>query len=105
MIVAILSLLCAGAAAQRDAISLDVRDARLIDVVFLLATQAGKNVIATQDAGKQHVTLHVRAEPFDQILQSLARMYGLQVANKGNVYLLRGDQNASHLPRLVHSTL
>ena len=83
----IVCLLCA-AVSRRDAISLDVRGARLSDVLLLVATQAGKNVIAANDAGNERVTLHLRDAAFERILQVLADLYRLQITRKGDIYFM-----------------
>ncbi len=91
---------------QRDApISLDVRNARLSDVIFMLAAQSGENVMASSSVGRERVTLRIEDASFYTILRLLARTHGLHVMREGNVYLLARALPAVDAPSHVLPTL
>jgi len=79
-----------GTASQQPLISLSVRNATLGDVVFMLAAQSGKNIIADAPARLDRVTLRVRRATFEQILEMIAHANGLHVARESGVYLISG---------------
>jgi len=60
-------------------LSLDVRNAELLDVLRLLATQSGRNVVADQSVKSEHVTLHLENVTFDQALSVIVHANDLQV--------------------------
>jgi type IV pilus assembly protein PilQ len=87
-------LLClAQAIAAPSLITIDVHDADIADVIGLLATQSGTNVIADASMKRERVTLHLHQVTFDTALGVLVRSHGLQVHRAGNV-LIVGDADA-----------
>jgi len=74
--------------AQAHSISLDARNATLNDVIFMLAAQSGKNLVADGSIRPSRVTLHLRDVSFDEALDVLARTADLQVRRAGSVYLI-----------------
>lgn len=90
----LLALLCSSAVcAQNGAITIDVHDAYLTDVLALLGAQAGMNIVADNSVKPEHVTLHLRDVSFDVALAVLIQSHGLQVHRQGNV-LIVGEADA-----------
>lgn len=69
-------------------IDLDVVDARLADVLRLLAEVGNVNIVIADDVAGS-VTLRVRSVPWDQLLDSIARSKRLDVHWDGGVIMVR----------------
>jgi type II secretory pathway component GspD/PulD (secretin) len=69
-------------------LSLDVRDADIVDVVRLLSTQSGQNMVADGSVKNQHVTLRLRDVSFDEALRALSRACGLSVRRENGIITL-----------------
>lgn len=87
-----LTMMSTPATAQVHMISLDIRDAPLSDVLYMLAVQSGKNIVADTPERRDRVTLHVRDFTFDAVLGLLARLHGLDVRREGRVYVVSSRQ-------------
>ncbi|HTV73950.1 MAG TPA: secretin N-terminal domain-containing protein [Candidatus Acidoferrales bacterium] len=74
------------AAAPR--VSIDVRDADIIDVLRLLATEADASIITDDSVPHDKVTLHLEGVTFMQALTVLAQAYDLQVRNENGVLIV-----------------
>lgn len=100
-----LLLTASGATAATKLITLDVHDANITDVIALLATQSGENVVTDDSIRPVRVTLHLHAVTFDRAMAVIARANGLQVHRSGNVLIVgtademnrRYDEGASQL--------
>ncbi|MBV9270471.1 MAG: secretin and TonB N-terminal domain-containing protein, partial [Candidatus Eremiobacteraeota bacterium] len=95
-------------------ISIDVHDADLTQVLTLLSSESGVNVITDASVKPQRVTLHLRDVSFDQALSVLIQSHGLQVRRQGNVLIVGaaesmnrryGDSSDSGSARTVVLTL
>jgi type IV pilus assembly protein PilQ len=96
VVVIIVSLLCAGIVPQADpAISIDVRNASILDVVALLARESGANIVADESVRSTRVTLRLTNVHFRQALDILAASHGLEVVARGGVLIL-GSPEALH---------
>lgn len=71
-----------------DTITLNVRDADIVDVIRLLGTQAGVNVVPDSSMRHDHVTLHLKGVTFETALTALARAYDLQTRREDKVLLV-----------------
>lgn len=69
-------------------INIDVRDADIVDVLRLLGTQAGVNLIPDASLRHDRVSLHLRGVTFEQTMNALTRAYDLQVRKEGVVLLV-----------------
>jgi type II secretory pathway component GspD/PulD (secretin) len=86
---AVLTLVtCLGAGADRGAISLDVQNAQLVDVLIMLGAQAGVNVVADASVKPQAVTLHLHDVTFQEALTVLSRSYALGIRRVGDVLIV-----------------
>lgn len=72
-------LLSAPAVAASDRISLDVKDADVADVLRLIATDCGVDLVVDSSLRHDKVSLHLTRVTFDQALSVLARAYALRV--------------------------
>ena len=70
------------------ALSLDVRDARLVDVLGMLAMESGRNVVADATVPQTRVTLHLSGVTFDEALAVIASSQGLLVRRVGGAYVV-----------------
>jgi len=76
-----------GAYAGERTISIDVKNADILDVLRLLAEQSGQNIIATQNVkGTTSVSLH--DVPLTTALDLIVRTNGLEYRKIGNVYVV-----------------
>ncbi|MGH7683313.1 MAG: secretin N-terminal domain-containing protein [Vulcanimicrobiaceae bacterium] len=69
-------------------ITLNVHDADVVDVVRLLGTQAGVNVVPDSSMRHERVTLHLKGVTFETAMIALARAYDLQTRREGQVLLV-----------------
>jgi type II secretory pathway component GspD/PulD (secretin) len=69
-------------------INLNVRDADVVDVIRLLGTQAGVNVVPDSSIRHDHVTIRLVGITFDAAIMALARAYDLQVRRERDVMLV-----------------
>ena len=72
---------------QRDSrrrISLDVKDADIINVLRLISEETGENIIASDDV-KGKVTLKLRNVPADQALDTMLRTKGFDKVRQNNI--------------------
>jgi type II secretory pathway component GspD/PulD (secretin) len=69
-------------------INIDVRDADIVDVLRLLGTQAGVNLMPDASLRHDRVSLHLRGVTFEETMDALTRAYDLQVRKEGAVLLV-----------------
>jgi type IV pilus assembly protein PilQ len=69
-------------------INIDVRDADIVDVLRLLGTQAGVNLMPDASLRHDRVSLHLRSVTFEETMNALTRAYDLQVRKEGAVLLV-----------------
>jgi type II secretory pathway component GspD/PulD (secretin) len=69
-------------------ISVNVRDADIVDVLRLLGTQAGVNLIPDASLGHEKVTLYLQGVTFEIAVDALARAYDLQIRREGSILLI-----------------
>lgn len=73
-------------------VTLDVRDARLPDVIQMLTLKTGLNIVirpGISDKGYSPVTLKISDRPLDQVLRAVASSAGAVVTNEDGIYFLR----------------
>jgi type IV pilus assembly protein PilQ len=87
------ALLAFALLAATPAITIDVHDADISDVLALLATESGANIVADGSLKPQRITLHLHDVDFEQALNVLVRSHALQVRREGTV-LIVGDADA-----------
>jgi type IV pilus assembly protein PilQ len=68
-------------------VTLDVKNADLLDVLKILAEQSGQNIIATADV-KGTTTVDLHDVPLKQALDLVVRTNGLDYRQVGNVYVV-----------------
>lgn len=74
--------------AQGQRISIDVRDVSISDVIALLASQSGRNIVADASVKPDKVTLHLQNVSFDEALSVLVHSRELEVRHEGNVLIV-----------------
>ena len=74
-------------------ISLDVQDADINKVVFRLLAELGKVSIVAGDDVKGTLTLKMEAVPWEQALDAILRITGLQKLEKDNVIMVMSRDN------------
>ena len=75
------------AQAGQRTVSLDVKNADILDVLKLLAQQSGQNIIATSGV-KGTVTVSLQNVPLRTALDLVVRASGLQYRQIGNIYVV-----------------
>ncbi|MDQ2871529.1 MAG: hypothetical protein M3R35_00185, partial [Candidatus Eremiobacteraeota bacterium] len=73
-------------------ITLDVHDASISDVLALLASESGTNVVADGSIKPQRITLHLRGVTFQVALTALVHAHDLQVRRDGNVLIVGSSE-------------
>lgn len=69
-------------------VTIDVRDGDVVDVIRLLGTQAGVNLIPDASVKHEKVTIRLQHVTFDEALAALARAYDLQIRRDGRILLI-----------------
>jgi type IV pilus assembly protein PilQ len=69
-------------------VTLDARDASVPDVLRLIASTSGLNLIWDDDVEAEKVSLAVKKVPWDQLLDLVVRQKNLKVVVSGNVIQL-----------------
>jgi type IV pilus assembly protein PilQ len=75
------------AGANSGTVTLDVKNADLLDVLKILAEQSGQNIVATADV-KGTTTVDLHDVPLKQALDLVVRTNGLDYRQVGNVYVV-----------------
>jgi type IV pilus assembly protein PilQ len=81
-------ILTSPSVAATPKISIDVHDAQLTDVISLIASQAGINVVADSSLKSDKVTLHLRDVTFDDALTVLVQSHDLQVHRQNGTLMI-----------------
>jgi type IV pilus assembly protein PilQ len=76
-----------GAGAEAGTVTLDVKNADLLDVLKILAEQSGQNIVATADV-KGTTTVDLHDVPLKEALDLVVRTNGLDYRQVGNVYVV-----------------
>lgn len=85
----VLAVLCCGAArAAQPLVTVDVHDADIADVIALLASESGTNIVTDASVRPERVTLHLHDVAFNEALSVLANAHGLQVRRNGGVLIV-----------------
>lgn len=74
-------------AASSGTVTLDVKNADIIDVLKVLAEQSGQNIVATQNV-KGTTTVDLHNVPLKEALDLIVRTNGLDYRQVGNVYVV-----------------
>jgi len=76
-----------GYAPNPDTVTLDVKNADIVDVLKVLAEQSGQNIVATQNV-KGTTTVDLHNVPLKEALDLVVRTNGLDYRQVGNVYVV-----------------
>jgi type II secretory pathway component GspD/PulD (secretin) len=76
------------ASAREALISIDVRNADIVDVLSLLSSQSGTNIVPDSSIKPERITLHLHAVTFDRALSVLVEAHDLQVRREGAVLIV-----------------
>jgi type IV pilus assembly protein PilQ len=76
-----------GPVASSGTVTLNVKNADLVDVLKILAEQSGQNIVATQSV-KGTTTVDLHNVPLKQALDLIVRTNGLDYRQVGNVYVV-----------------
>ncbi len=79
---------CLPALAQGQRITIDVHDAQLSDVIGLLASESGTNIVADSSIKPEKVTLHLHDVTFDDALTVIVQSHDLQVRRHNGVLIV-----------------
>jgi type II secretory pathway component GspD/PulD (secretin) len=86
--------LCCGSARAAGAISIDVTDAGLDDVIALLAAESGINVVTDASVKPERVTLHLHGVTFDEALAAIVATHDLAVRREGGIVIVAASTAA-----------
>lgn len=75
-------------AAQTPRISIDVHDAELTDVLALLASESGMNIVADASIKPETVTLHLHNVTFEDALTVLVQSHDLQIRRQNGILIV-----------------
>lgn len=81
-------LLGAHALAKEQRLSIEVRDADVSEVIALLATESGQNIVTDGSVRPQKITLHLRNVTFRDALSVLVRSHDLEVRREGAILIV-----------------
>jgi type II secretory pathway component GspD/PulD (secretin) len=81
--------------AEPGRISIDVRDADIVDVIRLLATESNANIITDNSVKREKITLHLHDLTFKQALDIIARAYDLELRQDKNITIVRAGSSAT----------
>lgn len=90
-VIALITLLCAlpcAAGARTPRVTIDVRQADLVNVLTLLATQSGANILADPSVRDEKVTLHLRNVTVADALAAIVQAYDLRVLRRSGVMIV-----------------
>jgi len=73
-------------------VSLQADNAPVIEILDLLATRSGLNIVAGAEVQGRTITLHIKDTPFDEALALVARASGLAFERMGNSILVAGPE-------------
>lgn len=74
--------------AHDERFTLDCRDVALPDVIRLLGTQAGRNVVADASVKPVRVSIRLRDVTFDEALRTVLEAYGLRPRYAGSILIV-----------------
>jgi type IV pilus assembly protein PilQ len=77
-----------GTAVAQSLISMDVHDVDISDVIALLASESGANIITDGSVKPERVTVHLRDVTFDDALDAIVNAHGLEVHRRGTVLIV-----------------
>lgn len=86
MLLAMTGVLPCGA--QTPRISIDVHDAQLTDVIALLASESGTNIVADSSIKPERITLHLSDVTFQDALTVLVQSHDLQVRRENGILIV-----------------
>jgi type II secretory pathway component GspD/PulD (secretin) len=87
-LVACMIVLAPVAGGTSPAISIDVHDADIVDVLRLLGAQGRVNVVPDASLRHDRISLHLQNVTFEETINALARAYDLEVRREGKVLLV-----------------
>ncbi|HEV3157012.1 MAG TPA: secretin N-terminal domain-containing protein [Candidatus Baltobacteraceae bacterium] len=76
------------AAPPDHAISLDLRNAEVVDVLRLLALESQRNIVIDHSVHTSRATIHLQNVSFDTALRVVSEAYDLQVHEEGSVLIV-----------------
>ncbi|HEY8321117.1 MAG TPA: secretin N-terminal domain-containing protein [Candidatus Baltobacteraceae bacterium] len=90
--IAALAIVLLGAGDPRVRLNIDVRDAKLTDVVALLSLEGDVNIIPDASLPPGRVTLHLVGVTFDEALAALVTSQGLSVRRTGTTLIVGSSE-------------
>ncbi len=69
-------------------LSIDVREADVVDVLRLLASEAGENIVLDSSLVRSKVTVHLSNVTFERALATMAHAYDFQVHREGSICII-----------------
>jgi type II secretory pathway component GspD/PulD (secretin) len=84
----VVALAVTPAAAHDTLVTIEVRNADIVDVIGLLAAQSGRNIVADASVKPERVTLSLRNVSFAEALDVLVNSHDLQVRRRGDVLII-----------------
>ena len=85
----VFAVLCCGVTRSAEPlITVDVHDADITDVIALLASESGTNIVTDASVRPERVTLHLHNVGFSEALTVLISAHGLQVRKSGAVLII-----------------
>src|SRR5262249_13457180 len=91
------------ALADEGHISIDVRDADIIDVLRMLATEANVSILTDATVKHEKVTLCLRSVSFAQALNVISRAYGLHISHERDVITVSSGSSVTTAIRLRYA--
>jgi protein transport protein HofQ/type IV pilus assembly protein PilQ len=88
-------LFASPALADSGRISLDVRDADLVDVLRLVATESSLNIVADGSIKHERVTLRLQNIEVERVLLVLAQAYDLQIRREAGITIVGSTTSAT----------
>ena len=82
-----------GAVAAGGSISIDVRDVDVTDVIALLASESGQNIVTDGSVKPERVSLHLHGVSFDEALRAITGAHGLEVRRDGGILIVGAAEN------------
>lgn len=115
LLAALVALLSASRVCASPALlNLDARDADVADVIALLSSESGVNMVTDASVKPQKVTVHLRKVTFENALSVIVEAHGLQIRRQGSILIVGaaesmnrryGDANDARSARTVVLTL
>lgn len=88
----LMPLACCLIAAQ-GAITIDAHDVDISDVISLLASESGINVVTDRSVKPERITVHLHDVSFEDALRAITVAHGLTVRREGSILIVESGQS------------